>query len=406
MILSALYLATIYTPLKTIADLARVTFGQKYLLILANDAELRPSGGFIGSFAIIDARGIIPKVSRIETNVYTQDNLFESKSFVATPQPLEANLGKDKSWTLHDSNWDPDFPTAAQYIKWFYTQEYSDDIDGVILVNTKSVKRLLQYTGPIRNQDYEQDLSAENIYESLSNSVENDYWADPRNEEINQPKTVLAAYEPLLLKKTIALPLGQIIKFTRETLEGKEIVLWNRDSSRESLIQHNGWSGTVAGQHPFAAAINATVGTKTNHNLHDTLSIKYNSSSQDIEIIETRAQSAPAGSFGSGENISFAQIILPPSADYKSFVVNGTENVDKAYRENNNRFSSIGKWVKIDSAHPLSITAKAVLPKNTNKSFCLYKQIGSQNAEVVININDAIVYNGTLEKDICIGFNT
>lgn len=400
-IVSVLYLLIIYSPLNIFTNLARVIYGNKYLVIFANDAELRPAGGFIGSFAIVDAHRVVPKVLFVETNIYSKDNLFEKKYYVPLPEPLQDNLGKNKSWTLHDSNWDPDFAVSSQYIKWFYEQEYGNDIDGVILVNTKSIQRLLRYTGPIYTAGNDNQLTADNIYRSLGNSVENNYWSDPRNEELNQPKSIIAEYQPVLINKARMLPLRQILQFTRETLQQKEVVVWNNNERIQGIIAREGWSGTVSGNEKFIALINATVGSKTNQNITQSQTINYSTKDNSIEVSEIRSQSAPRDIFGGGENVGFAQVVLPAGSIYKSFTINNIDNLSSVYYAENNRYVSAGKWVKVDTDNPMKIVAEATIPNNLKGPLCVTKQVGSQNAEVVIIIDDVTVYNGMLSTDMC-----
>ena len=401
-VLSILFLILIYSPLRTIVDLARVTIGSKYLVVFANDAELRPSGGFIGSFAVVDASNILPKVEYVETNIYAKDNRFEKNSFVTLPEPLQENLGKDKSWTLHDSNWDPDFRVSAQYIKWFYEKEYDDNIDGVILINTVAIKRLLQYTGSIKHGS-DKELSSDNIYELLGNSVENDYWADPRNEEINKPKSIIAELEPILLRKTYSMPFGKILKYVRTTLSRKEIVFWSGNANQQSIISSNNWAGNIDPSQIFISSNNATVGTKSSQNINETLLVDISSTDNLIAIKERREQTKLDGQFGGGENVSFSQIILPPESKIESYKINGIENIFKAYIQDNGRYASVGSWTKIDKGQPLNIEVLGKLPSfNPNQPLCIYKQVGSQNKSLEIKIDNVSVFNGELEKDVCV----
>ena len=67
--------------------------------------ELRPTGGFIGSYAIMTFdKGRLAEI--VVNDVYTADG--QLKGHVDPPEPIRKYLGEG-GWFLRDSNWDPDF---------------------------------------------------------------------------------------------------------------------------------------------------------------------------------------------------------------------------------------------------------------------------------------------------------
>ena len=123
--------------------------GQKRYLVLAEDpAELRPTGGFIGTYGVVTfTNGRITE--RAFHDVYQLD-LQDGLPYVQPPDALKDHLLGDYPWQLADANWSPDFPTSAQDALRLYALESKDtDIDGVIGITTYALDRILDVTGPI-----------------------------------------------------------------------------------------------------------------------------------------------------------------------------------------------------------------------------------------------------------------
>lgn len=151
--------ASIMTPL--IPEIIGTNGNRKYLILNLNNNELRPGGGFIGSYSTIDfnnGKFVALKVG----DIYDIDGQLKQK--IPAPAPLVDHLGVD-GWYLRDANWDPDFKNNYPVIKEFYFKETGENIDGVIAVDLEFIKSILSFTGPISLDDYSETVTAENIVE-------------------------------------------------------------------------------------------------------------------------------------------------------------------------------------------------------------------------------------------------
>jgi hypothetical protein len=155
-----------YAPLleqfQTVAHVLPAAVGwrgsARYLVLAQDPAELRPTGGYIGTVGNVGfTNGALTE--RSFRDVYELD-LKPGVPFVEPPQALANHLIGDSSWQLADANWSPDFPTAAQQALDLYTLESGDqDIDGVIGLTTYAVDRLLGVTGPVEVPEYNVTVS-------------------------------------------------------------------------------------------------------------------------------------------------------------------------------------------------------------------------------------------------------
>lgn len=157
---------------QSLPDLVGVNKTKTYLVLLQNNMELRPTGGFIGSFALVSfSSGKLSEV--IVQDVYSADG--QLKGHVEPPQPIKKYLG-EANWFLRDSNWDPDFPVSAERAEWFLNKEIDVPVDGVMAVDLNVIKDFLEVIGPIYLSDYQTQVSYDNFYEKTQSETEEKFF--------------------------------------------------------------------------------------------------------------------------------------------------------------------------------------------------------------------------------------
>jgi hypothetical protein len=133
---------------------------QTWLVLFENNDELRATGGFIGSYALVTLEnGALASIA-IE-DIYDADGQFTG--FIAAPPGAYEYLSSGNGLRLPDANWSPDFPTAAQQVLRFFALGEKDGISGVIALNQELVRDLLHITGPLNLPDYPEAVTAETI---------------------------------------------------------------------------------------------------------------------------------------------------------------------------------------------------------------------------------------------------
>lgn len=136
---------------------------RRYLVVFQNSGEIRPTGGFIGSLALVDFNEGVMNVD--VKDVYDLDG--QLRRCVEPPAALKKVTD---CWYLRDANFSPDFPTAARQIAWFLELEGGPSVDGVVALNQNILIDLLGLTGPldIDGVDFNQD----NFYFRLVSEIE------------------------------------------------------------------------------------------------------------------------------------------------------------------------------------------------------------------------------------------
>jgi hypothetical protein len=224
------------------SDLARELLGANgprlYLFLFQNNAELRPTGGFIGSYGLLEVKnGHIGKL--FVDGIFNPDGQLREN--IVPPTPIQKI---STAWSLHDSNWWPDFPTSAEKAIYFYEKTGGPTVDGVITLTPTVIRELLRLTGPIDMPDYGVTIDADNFTQVVQEEVEEKYDRD-----LNQPKKILSDMAPIMLDRLFSLRsaagLATLADTLSRSLDGKQVLLYSRNSGVESLIDKAGWSGRM-----------------------------------------------------------------------------------------------------------------------------------------------------------------
>lgn len=215
-----------------------LTSGRKHvLLILQNNNELRPTGGFAGTYGAFDLdNGTITK--QVVSSIYDLDGQLATT--YVPPLPLFA---VNNRWYLRDANWFADFSESAESIIGFYEQEAHQTPDVVIAITPEVAVHLLKLTGPIAMTDYGVVLDADNFIEVTQ--VETSIHYDKQE---NKPKKMLAEFLPLLLQRVSELPpkrLPEVIGAIQKSLVTRDVQLYARDERLQQRLESLGWAGRI-----------------------------------------------------------------------------------------------------------------------------------------------------------------
>lgn len=213
------------------------TAPRRYLLVFQNPAELRPTGGFIGSFAILDMEnGAIKKLDVPTGGSYDLQGAL--KLHLRAPLPLHVI---NPRWEFQDGNWFPDFPTSAQKLMWFLEKSQGPSVDGVIAINSTVLPELLKIAGPIKTAGL--DLNADNALQTLRENIDT---AAVKNS--TKPKEVVATAAGALfasLQNSQAEDFLPLVSTLLKNLEQREIQIYARDASTQKQLTDFGWDGAI-----------------------------------------------------------------------------------------------------------------------------------------------------------------
>lgn len=220
-----------------------------YLVMLQNNDELRPTGGFLGTYGILRAKD--GDILNFNTHdIYHLDMPLENKLNLEPPAPIKKYL--NRRWYLRDANWSPDWPAAAKTIERFYQTESGlnaaaekiPEFTGVLALTPKLITDFLKITGPLKveGQTYDQN----NFQDLLQYRVEKGY--ELLGVPAWQRKEVIGELSQALKIKIFDLPAErwpEIINAVISNLTEKNLMLYLFDGQLENLAAENGWTGEI-----------------------------------------------------------------------------------------------------------------------------------------------------------------
>lgn len=252
---------------------------QDYLLLFQNPAEIRATGGFIGSYGIVKLdNGKVKKI--FIDDIFNPDGQLRDK--VVPPAPIQKI---STAWSMHDSNWFFDFPTSAKKAAWFYEKTGGQSVSGVAALNPYVIEKLLNITGPVDMPEYNTIISAENFIDIIQFKVEKDF-----DKEENKPKKILADFMPKFIEKLFLKKdsLPEILQTLTESLKEKDIMVYSFDDSIQKLISENNFSGGVLNsQNDYLAVVSSNInGYKTDRVIDGSINLKSEAQS-DGSVVNT-----------------------------------------------------------------------------------------------------------------------
>ncbi|MDD5396712.1 MAG: DUF4012 domain-containing protein [Candidatus Moranbacteria bacterium] len=231
-----------------------------FLIMLQNNAELRPGGGFLGQYAIVTIKN-----GQVTSTFVEDANLLDQRisAKIVAPFPFKKMM-QIKNWKFRDSNFSPDFPTNVDKAKYFMRMagRSTTGFDGVIAVNSQVFDDVIGLTGPITVPGYSGEYTKENASRQLEAQVEKAYIMDPSLDTQNR-KAILKKMAPIILDKLLTLGnIPKIADLLHTEMKNRNVMLNFTDQNLQQQVASVRWDGTVAKDwnSDFLMAIDANMG--------------------------------------------------------------------------------------------------------------------------------------------------
>lgn len=245
----------------------------KLLVILQNNNEARPTGGFIGSYILAE----IDKGKLVDIRVEDVYDLAIPEIEVEVPKQIR---GLTVFWRFRDANISPDFSVSAKYLLERFYAEGGDEVDLIIALNQSSLKDFLEITGPIDVEGIG-NFTAENYNYLLT------YLIESKHSGAADPKLVLKKLVPEFKEKLLdELQLEKIIPVIYKEILYENILAFSAEKDVQGLIELFGADGKIhnAEYEDFLSVSNVSVGgTKTDYLIKE--DIYHHTEIKDGEII-------------------------------------------------------------------------------------------------------------------------
>lgn len=241
---------------------ARFAAGNQHLLVLLqNSNELRPGGGFLGTYGAVSvSNGGITR--QVVSSMYDLDG--QLRPAYAPPVPIRA---VNDRWYMRDANWFAAFPESAAAVSGMYASVTGVVPDLVVAITPELAVKGLRLTGPILVPGYTTPLDADNFVEvtQVETSVSYD-----RSE--NKPKKMLGEFLPLFLDalaRVAKAEPGTFLSYVTQALAAKDVLLYAPAADAQGLIAELGFGGAIAPtSRDYLSIVSANLGgTKTDLSL-------------------------------------------------------------------------------------------------------------------------------------------
>lgn len=228
-----------YTASILIPEITAIDGKKSYLVLLQNNLEIRPTGGFIGSYAQFDFQN--GRLSGIKVDdIYNLDGGL--KDVIEPPFEIKNDLGQNRLY-LRDINFDPDFSTTARQAQSLYKKESGQDVHGVFALNLSGSANLLTAVGGVDLPEYSEHVDGSNLFEKSITHAEGNFFPGSQAK-----KNYLTSLQNQLFNKIFYLSKQNwpsIIQALSDNLEQKHLLIYLSDSKLFSYLSSQNWTGVI-----------------------------------------------------------------------------------------------------------------------------------------------------------------
>lgn len=398
----------------TIAEkmLCKDDMTRTYLVMLQNNYELRPGGGFLGQYAVVKIKnGEVEKFTLEDANLLDQRIVAK----IPTPYPFRQKM-QLKNWKFRDSNFSPDFPTNVEKAQYFYRLAGGrEKFDGAIAVNSDVFNEALKITGPITVPGYNKTFTSEDGALVLEEAVERAYLGDDVSAELKQSrKNIMKSLGSILVEKLATVGNApSVVSFAREQLENKNIMLFFTDESLESVVKEAHWDGSLThdwgGDYLFA--VDANMGAlKTDFFVKRKMEYRVDLTAEKptATLTYVYTNTAPYGDWRTSDYHTYLRLFVPQGSNFVSREWVGSPRVGEEFGK-----TFFGVMVDVPMGREVRGTIVYELPdrfKTDPYTLLIQKQSGVRDVPVEITVKTPKEgeshQTGVLKKDLVYKFGT
>jgi hypothetical protein len=313
------------------SDIFGFNGSRTYLILFENNMELRPGGGFIGSYGILS----INKGKMTDFNIYdVYDADGQLRGHIEPPYPIR-RYQPSLHWYLRDSNFNVDFSKGAIASAVFLDTEMHQTVDGVIGVDLSFVRNILSAVGPVNVPDYGQTVNADNFFQIAQSHAQTDFFPGS-----TQKKDFLRTFYNNLqtkLSQEKEIPYLPILQAVSKSIFEKHVLFAFNNANEQAAFAINGWSSALVDNRPTGdSIINDFIGfneanlgaNKVNYYISRTVSqsvsIKSDGTIGEVLTVNFKNSAKVNSSFG-GVYKNYLRFILPINASISKIQIDGKD---------------------------------------------------------------------------------
>ncbi len=365
---------------------------RRYLLLFFNNKELRPGGGFIGSYAIAHVQYYTINTIEIH-DVYEADGQLK---YHIDPHPAVAKYIGNPDGFLRDSNFSPDFPTNARsaqdYLKASIKQK---EFDGVIGITTTALEEFVDAWGSVRLPDFNETVTKDNVYLKTQEHVEKHFFPGSKKK-----RTFLTSLADTMRITIDLVDRNKLMHALDTSLNQKHIVMNFVDTSMQEAVDAQNWAGKQApSTYDYFMPVEANVGVnKANFFVKRRLDMKVHIDQKQTRRVATltytnspRKKRDPTGVYR-----NYLQLFLPPNVRVEKAYIGDKKTLPQDFEA-----KTVGDYhiatmlVEVPPNKTSLVTIEyvsdevpiAVGRNNKSYSLVIQKQVGLEQMEVVLDVS-------------------
>lgn len=349
---------------KQVADALPALLGtdrfKQYLILFENPAELRPTGGFVGTYGRLTMDSGAVKELLVDS-IYNPANQANLVIKDPAPEPFQrfAGSGEKAIWGMQNANYSPDFPTSVKQFQKSYERAGGPTTDGAIAITVNPVVKILGIVGPIEMPDYNYTLDSSNFQQLIQSDQ-----ADRSQTGDTDPKRILRDFAPRLLAKIGKASPDQrqaIAKVIGDAVQSRDIMVEFRDPDLEPLATMLGADGTLPNEPYQLAPVDVNVaGLKSSIDIETTYDQKLAIADDGTvtgEITVTRSHTARTSD---ATNHNYTRLFLPKGSTLTGSA--GWTDDSKPSAADEDGHTVISGWTDVDPGQTKTFTVRYRLP--------------------------------------------
>ncbi len=299
---------------------------RSYAILFQNNTELRPGGGFIGSYAIV-------KINKGRLSDFSIHDVYDAdgqlKGHVEPPFAIRRYMPL-VHWYLRDSNFSADNLKNAQTAAFFLQQETGVTVDGIITLDLSFVQQVIKSLGSIYVPEYNETVTANNFYLVTQSHVEKNSFAGS-----TQKKDFLTALFSALQAKLFTKKISYVdlLKQSIASIAQKDLLFAFSDKSIQQVFTVNNLSSALwdvrpagSGVNDFTAISEANLGVNKvngfiNRKIFQNMTVgKNGSASGALKVVY---ENISDGSWPGGTYKNYVRFLLPQGTVLTNILLNG-----------------------------------------------------------------------------------
>lgn len=244
---------------------------RQYLLVAQNPAELRATGGLIGSIALVRADGgaisLVAQASGSSIGPWPEP-------VSAVPEATQGLFGPLVGRYLQDANLTPDFPLAASTVSTMWTRTHGGIVDGVIAVDPVVLSALLGATGPVTLPTGEKLEAGTAVPLLLSNVYA--HYAEPAQQDAFFASAAAAVFARMTGQGGGPVDGSSLVRALAASGASGRLLLWSAHPGEQAQLAETSLAGVLPASTRSTAAVgvyfNDATGAKMDYYLATSVS--------------------------------------------------------------------------------------------------------------------------------------